>query len=92
MQQKQNLEDLGLLIVKNHLPLQIVKSNWLNRFSMHLCPQIVFLSIKYFFHELLPRLVEKIKQLYVLLALAKCQYITTSFDLWMSKVGSIFRC
>jgi hypothetical protein len=59
---------------------------------MHLCPQIVFLSIKYFFHELLPRLVEKIKQLYVLLALAKCQYITTSFDLWMSKVGSIFRC
>jgi hypothetical protein len=30
-------------------------------------------------------LVEKIKQLYVLLALADCYYVTTSFDLWMSK-------
>jgi hypothetical protein len=30
---------------------------------------------------------EKIKQLYVLLALIKCHYATTSFDMWMSKVG-----
>jgi len=29
-------------------------------------------------------LVEKIKKLYVLLALADCYYVT-SFDLWMSK-------
>ncbi len=30
---------------------------------------------------------EKIQQLYVLLALTKCHSVTTSFDLWMSKVG-----
>jgi hypothetical protein len=29
--------------------------------------------------------VEKIKQLYVLPSLANCYFITTSFDLWMSK-------
>jgi hypothetical protein len=35
VQQKQNLEDLNLLIVKNHLPLQFVESNWLKRFTIH---------------------------------------------------------
>ncbi len=40
---------------------------------------------KPFSREILSKLVEKIKQLYVLLALAYCYYVTTSFDLWMSK-------
>jgi hypothetical protein len=44
VQQKQSLEDLTLLIVKNHLPLQLVESSWLKRFSMHLCPKIIFPS------------------------------------------------
>jgi hypothetical protein len=30
---------------------------------------------------------EKLKQLYVLLALEKCHFATISFDVWMSKVG-----
>jgi hypothetical protein len=34
---------------------------------------------------MLPSLVEKTKQLYVLLALAKCYFVIASFDLWMSK-------
>jgi hypothetical protein len=34
---------------------------------------------------MLPSLVEKTKQLYVLLALAKCYFAIASFDLWMSK-------
>jgi hypothetical protein len=54
---------------------------------MHLCPKIVFPSIKQFFNELLFGLMEKTKQLYVLLALVECHSVTTSFDLWMSKVG-----
>jgi hypothetical protein len=29
--------------------------------------------------------VEKIEKLYVLLSLANCYFVTTSFDLWMSK-------
>jgi hypothetical protein len=51
---------------------------------MHLCPKIVFPSIKHFFHELLPKLVEKTKQLYVFTNLTNCQFVK-SFDLWMSK-------
>jgi hypothetical protein len=52
---------------------------------MHLCPKFTFPCRKQIFHELLLGLVEKTKQLYVLLALAKCHYAITSFDLWMSK-------
>jgi hypothetical protein len=37
------------------------------------------------FHELLPELVEKTKQLYVLLASIGCHIAIASFDLWMSK-------
>jgi hypothetical protein len=55
VQQKQILEDLGLLIIKNHLPLQFVENIWLKRFSMQLCPKIGFSSRKQNFHELLPR-------------------------------------
>jgi len=46
MQQKQFLENLGLLIVKNHLPLQFVKSSYLKRFSMHLCLEEFFFAYK----------------------------------------------
>jgi hypothetical protein len=35
--------------------------------------------------EILPELVEKIKQLYVLFALTNCYYIIASFDLGLSK-------
>ncbi len=76
-----------ILIVKNHLPLQFVENSWLKIFNMHLCPIIFFTSRKQFSNKLPPRLMEKIKQLYVLLALIKCHYATTSFDMWMSKVG-----
>jgi hypothetical protein len=54
---------------------------------MHLCPIIVFPSIKYFSNELLHELMENIKQLYVLQALIECHFTTKSFDLWMSKVS-----
>jgi hypothetical protein len=80
MQQNFFGEDLNLLFVKNHLLFQFVKSNWLK--SMHLCPRIFFRSRKSFFHEL----VGKNQQLYVLLSLTECHFVTSSFDLWMSKV------
>jgi hypothetical protein len=48
---------------------------------LHVCPKINFLSKKLISLGLM----EKTKQLYVLLALAKCYSATTSFDLWMSK-------
>jgi hypothetical protein len=39
MPQKDFLEDLGLLIVKNNLPMQIVKSMWLKHLILCLCPK-----------------------------------------------------
>ncbi len=86
MQQKQILEDSGFLIITNHLPLQFVKNSWLKRLSLHLCPRNVFPS-NFFFNELLFRLMENTKQLYVLPTIVECHFAITSFDLWMSKVG-----
>jgi hypothetical protein len=36
-------EYLSLLFVKNHLLFQFVESNWLKKYSMHLCPRFYFL-------------------------------------------------
>jgi hypothetical protein len=42
--QKEFLEDLDLLIVKNNLPIQFVKNMWLKRLILHFCPKLNFLS------------------------------------------------
>ncbi len=85
MQQKQFLQDLALLVVKNHLPIQFVESTWLKHFVMQLCPKIVFPSRKMFSQEVLFDLMEKTKEEYVLPKLKKCYSTIASFDLWMSK-------
>jgi hypothetical protein len=64
--------------------MHIVESQWLNKFNLHLCPKVVLSFRKQFSREILPQLVEKTKQVYVLPSLADC-YFVTSFDLWMSK-------
>jgi hypothetical protein len=28
---------------KNHLPMQLIESQWLNKFSLHLCPRLFYL-------------------------------------------------
>jgi hypothetical protein len=38
VEQQQFLEDFGLLVVKNNLPIQFVESVWLKKLCMHLCP------------------------------------------------------
>ncbi len=48
VQQKQFLQDLTLLVVKNHLPIQFVESTWLKCLLMHLCARVVFPSRKMF--------------------------------------------
>jgi hypothetical protein len=55
------LEGLVLLIVKNHLSMHLVESQWLKRFSLHLCPSVVFPFRKQFSKEILLELVEKTK-------------------------------
>ncbi len=50
-------------------------------FALHLCPHVtIFPSQIFFFQEVLPKLVETIKQLYVLQILTKSCFTTTSFD------------
>jgi hypothetical protein len=66
--QKDFFEDLGLLIVKNNLPMQFMESMWLKRLILCLCPKLNFHSKRQFLQEILPRLVEKTSQQYVFLA------------------------
>jgi len=46
VEQKQFLEDVGFLIMKNNLSLQFMRNVWLMHFSMHLCPRIILFSNK----------------------------------------------
>jgi hypothetical protein len=55
---------MGLLIIKNHLSMQFVESLLMKHLCLHLCLELVF------FQKMFLELVEKIKQLHVLLALA----------------------
>jgi hypothetical protein len=54
---------------------------------MHLCHINVFPSKNTISNELLPKLMEKTKQLHVLPTLEECHSTIPRFDLWMSKVG-----
>jgi hypothetical protein len=79
--QKEFLEDFGLLIIKNNLPIQFVESMWLKNLILHLCPKLNFLSKRQFSQEILPGLVEKTSQQYVLLTLAYCFSVIVSYDI-----------
>jgi hypothetical protein len=83
--QKEFLEHLGLLIVKNNLPIQFMESMWLKRLILCLCPKLSFLSRKQFSQDILLGLVEKTNELYVLPTLAECDCAIASYDLWMSR-------
>jgi hypothetical protein len=71
--------------MKNNLSLQFVENIWFKHLILNLSPRVMFLSRKQFSQEILPNLVEKMKQVYVLPKLIN--YISTiaSFDVWMSK-------
>ncbi len=62
-----------------------MESIWLKWLTLRLCPKLKFSFRRQFSQEILPRLVEKTKQLHVLLTLIECHFTITSFDLWMSK-------
>ncbi len=81
-------KDLALLIVKNNLPMHLVESQWIKRFSWHLCQKFIFPFKEQSSRIFLPKLVEKTNQLYILPVLAYYYSITTTFDLWMSKNAS----
>jgi hypothetical protein len=84
VEQKMFVENLALLIVKNHLSLQFVETVWLKCLVLQLCLHVQFLFQK-LYYVALPKLVEKIKETYVFPLLYDYCCATTSFDLWMSK-------
>jgi hypothetical protein len=49
------------------------------------CPKIVFPFKNVSFQEMFIELVEKVKQLHVLLTLVECNFAIFNSDLWMSK-------
>jgi len=63
--------------------MHFVESQWLKRFSLHVCPRIVLPSMKLFTRNFLLELVEKtnLKKKSTL----AYYYFVTSFDLWMPK-------
>ncbi len=73
------VENLALLIMKNHLPLQFVESVWLKRLVLQLCPHVQFPFQKLFSNIVLFKLVEKTKEMYVLPLLNDCSCVITSF-------------
>jgi len=85
VEQTMFVENLTLLTMKNHLPLQFVESVWLKHFVLQLCPHVQFPFRKLFSKNILPKLVEKTKEIYVLPLLNDCSCVTANFDLWMSK-------
>jgi hypothetical protein len=58
---------------------------WLKSLILRLCPKLNFPSKRQFSQQILPRLVEKIIQEYVLPALAYYFSMIASLNLWMSK-------
>jgi hypothetical protein len=78
-------KNLGLLIIKENLPIQFVESMWLKCLILHLCPKLNYPYRRQFSQEILLRLVEKTSYQYVILALVDYFFATASFDLWMSK-------
>jgi hypothetical protein len=55
------VEDLILLILKNHLPMHFFESPWSKRFSLQLCPKVILASKKQFSQEILLELVKNLK-------------------------------
>jgi len=85
VEQTMFVENLTLLTVKNHLPLQFVESVWFKHLVLQLCPHVQFPFRKLFSKNILPKLVEKTKEIYLLPLLNDCNYVTANFDSWMSK-------
>jgi hypothetical protein len=75
------LQDLGLLIVENNLPLLFVESVWFKHLTLHLFSKVVFPFRKQYSQEILLNSVEKTKQVYVLPKSIDYIYVTTSFHL-----------
>ncbi len=56
------VENLAILIMKNHFPFQFVKNVWLQHLVLQLRPCVQFLFRKFFSNLVLPELVETLRK------------------------------
>ncbi|KAJ7538060.1 hypothetical protein O6H91_11G033100 [Diphasiastrum complanatum] len=75
----------ALHIVKGYRPLSSVQNIWLRRLILRQCNRLVFPSRHQLVEEVIPQMVAKTLERYVLPLLASCVTATASFDLWMSR-------
>jgi hypothetical protein len=73
VEKKKFVDNLALLIVKNHLPLQFVK-NVVKTFGVAIVSLSSIPFLNFSSHNVLPNLVEKTKQTYVLFLLYECYF------------------
>jgi hypothetical protein len=76
---------LGSFDCQEQFTNSVVENMWPKHLTLLLCPKLNFPSKRQFSQEILPRLIEKKNQQYVILTLANFSFAIVSFDLWMSK-------
>jgi hypothetical protein len=81
------IEDIFYIIIKGYMPLSIVERAWLKQMVLRLYGQIQFPSHKKLVHEHLRALLHKTMEIYMFPAIGQCATMTTTFDLWMSRLG-----
>ena len=69
---QQLLEDLLLYMAKSYRPLSSIEDIWLRRMCLRIDPHIVFPSRRQLSEEILPAMVEKTMERYVIPNLESC--------------------
>jgi hypothetical protein len=80
-QQQKFMEDLLLFVAKAYMPISIAKSQWLRHLVMHQNPLVMFSNHKQMVQHVIPSLVAKTMEQYVIPTLDTCVTTTTSFDI-----------
>jgi hypothetical protein len=81
--QKNFMEDLPLFVAKGYMPIFVVENQWLRRMVLCQNLQIVFPNWKQLVQHVIPELVTKTMEKFVMPTLESC-ITTIFFNLWMS--------
>jgi hypothetical protein len=79
------VENCTLFDIEKSLVFAICKECVVEAFGVAIMSSYSIPFLNFFSPTVLPKLVEKTKETYVLPLLHECYCVTTNFDLWMSK-------
>lgn len=80
------IKDFVFFNVKAYMLLSTVESPWLRQNGIASLCQIQFLFNKQLIHEHLCVLLHKTMEVYMFPTIGQCTTLTTTFDLWMSRL------